>query len=125
RQVIGGDDIALRDMVFLCDPSERLAALDDNVRRDRGTGGWAITRRGAWRRNIRTLPARGQKRTASQYQRRDKCPVQIQSKPPPGQQGDFAATLLPVHGVDRRESGAAGSSAGAGEAHEDLGASDE
>src|SRR5712691_8803459 len=68
RQVIGGDDIALGDMVFLCDPSERLAALDDNVRRDRGTGVWAIARRGGWRRNIRTLPARGQKRIASQYQ---------------------------------------------------------
>jgi glucose dehydrogenase len=69
--VIGGDDIALRDMVFLCDPSERLAALDDNVRRYRGTGVWAITRRSGGRRNIRTLSARGQKRTAAQYQRSD------------------------------------------------------
>ena len=44
---------------------------------------------------------------------------------PLSHEGDFTTTLSPIHGVDRRESRAAGSSAGAGEAHEDLGASDE
>jgi hypothetical protein len=43
----------------------------------------------------------------------------------PSHQSDFTGTLMPVHGVDRRESGATRSSAGAGDAHEDLGAADE
>src|ERR1700675_3059532 len=81
RQVIGCDDVAFRNMVLPCNLSERLAALDDDERRDRGTGGprgaWAIARRSGGRRNIRTFPARGQEGTAAQYQRRDQCPVQI------------------------------------------------
>jgi hypothetical protein len=79
--VIGCDDVAFRDMVLPCNLSERLVALDDNERRDRGTGGppgaWAIARRTGGRRNIRTFPARGQERTAAQYQRRDQGPVQL------------------------------------------------
>jgi hypothetical protein len=34
--ILGGDSL------FPCDPPERLAALDDNVRRYRGTGVWTI-----------------------------------------------------------------------------------
>jgi hypothetical protein len=53
------------------------------MRRDRGTGVWVITRRSGGRRNVRTLPACGQKRTASQYQRRDQCLVEIHRSRPP------------------------------------------
>src|ERR1700680_1825044 len=66
REVIGGDDVALLYVVFPCDPPERLAALHDDVRRDRGTGVWVITRRSGGRGNGRDLPRRGQQRNASQ-----------------------------------------------------------